>query len=106
MRLPRVRFTVRGMMVAVAVAALVGYAIRLNRLSSRYEGKARKCALTRHLAVSMECGSMIVPSWMQDHRIDDLRSRRIAHYDSLAFKYRHAARYPWLPIAPDPPEPE
>ena len=21
-------------------------------------------------------------------------------------KYRHAARYPWLPVAPDPPEPE
>jgi hypothetical protein len=29
---------------------------------------------------------------------DDARSLRI--------KYARAARYPWLPVAPDPPEPE
>jgi hypothetical protein len=27
-------------------------------------------------------------------------------HEVLEKKYREAARYPWLPVAPDPPEPE
>jgi hypothetical protein len=27
-------------------------------------------------------------------------------HEAMARKYREAARYPWLPIEPDPPEPE
>jgi hypothetical protein len=27
------------------------------------------------------------------------------HYDALAAKYRDAARFPWLPVEPDPPQP-
>jgi hypothetical protein len=27
-------------------------------------------------------------------------------YRALAAKYERAARYPWLPVAPDPPEPK
>jgi hypothetical protein len=35
------------------------------------------------------------------------RVTRIADYHlSLVEKYSQAARYPWLPVAPDPPEPE
>lgn len=35
------------------------------------------------------------------------RSRRLAGYHAtLRRKYERAARYPWLPIEPDPPEPE
>lgn len=31
----------------------------------------------------------------------------LRHYQAqLRRKYRRAARYPWLPVAPDPPEPE
>jgi hypothetical protein len=31
---------------------------------------------------------------------------RAHHHASLARKYERAARYPWLPVEPDPPEPE
>ena len=31
---------------------------------------------------------------------------RADHHASLARKYERAARYPWLPVEPDPPEPE
>jgi hypothetical protein len=31
---------------------------------------------------------------------------RADHHESLARKYEEAARYPWLPVEPDPPEPE
>jgi hypothetical protein len=35
------------------------------------------------------------------------RSRRLAdHHAALKRKYERAARYPWLTIEPDPPEPE
>lgn len=35
-----------------------------------------------------------------------LARRRTAYHAAMARKYRRAARYPWLPVAPDPPEPE
>jgi hypothetical protein len=28
------------------------------------------------------------------------------YHGSLASKYWYAARYPWLPVEPDPPDPE
>ncbi len=31
---------------------------------------------------------------------------KIAYHAAMADKYQHAARYPWLPIEPDAPEPE
>jgi hypothetical protein len=34
-----------------------------------------------------------------------LLPRMIEHAAALARKYRHAARHPWLPVAPDRPEP-
>ena len=32
-------------------------------------------------------------------------AQAIAYHAAMARKYRHAARYPWLPVEPDPPEP-
>ena len=35
------------------------------------------------------------------------RSRRLTEYhEAMIVKYERATRYPWLPVAPDPPEPE
>jgi hypothetical protein len=31
--------------------------------------------------------------------------RRADYLTALASKYQHAARFPWLPVEPDPPEP-
>jgi hypothetical protein len=31
---------------------------------------------------------------------------RLAYHATMARKYERAARYPWLPVEPDPPEPE
>jgi hypothetical protein len=31
---------------------------------------------------------------------------RSDHHAAMAEKYRQAARQPWLPVAPDPPEPD
>lgn len=34
------------------------------------------------------------------------RQRRIAYHEAMSRKYDRAARRPWLPVPPDPPEPE
>ena len=89
MRLPRVRFTVRRMMVAVAVVAVcVTIAVPyLSDLSQRYEAKANGHWLSRSACEA------------------EGKSRLAAYYESLADKYHRAARWPFLPVAPDPPLP-
>jgi hypothetical protein len=37
---------------------------------------------------------------------EDKQWRPVEWHDSMARKYEHAARYPWLPVEPDPPAPE
>jgi hypothetical protein len=39
-------------------------------------------------------------------RVRSMVSRNLAYNTALAAKYRRAARYPWLPVEPDSPEPE
>ena len=34
------------------------------------------------------------------------QARRIAYHESMRRKYEYAARDPWLPVEPDPPEPK
>jgi hypothetical protein len=43
----------------------------------------------------------------QTGRLNDAErySRLLLYYRQLIAKYEWAARYPWLPVAPDPPEP-
>jgi hypothetical protein len=43
---------------------------------------------------------------MELHRDYERMTDRADHHASLARKYEHAAQYPWLPVEPDPPEPE
>jgi hypothetical protein len=43
---------------------------------------------------------------MHLHRDYDRVMDRADHHTLLARKYERAACYPWLPVEPDPPEPE
>jgi hypothetical protein len=103
MRLPRVRFTIWRMMVAVAVLAVllasVVWAARMAWLSKSYRGHAFSLGLieadtTRSLTLTMG-------------KRGKAKLRRYQEYfRSLRLKYEHAARYPWLPVEPDRSEPE
>jgi hypothetical protein len=98
MTLPRVRFTVRRLMVAVAVAAVVlgglAYAARLAQLRRLYYRRATELRYAeqtyRH------------PSY-RDEVQDVAAANRLGQ---MAEKYEKAADRPWLPVAPDPAEPE
>ena len=38
--------------------------------------------------------------------LDQRYQRLVFYHGGVARKYWHAASYPWLPVEPDPPEPE
>ena len=72
----------------------------------RADRRAREArALQRSRARSISLGGPEI-------RLDQSRSNlarwtnRIAYYAAMTHKYQYAARYPWLPVEPDPPEPE
>ena len=96
MRLPRarLRFTVRRMMVAVAVVACIFWASLL--------------IMERRRRFLMIAGSLRMPDARflryRDNAVYELRLAR--WHDEMQAKYEFAAAHPWLPVAPDPPAPE
>ncbi|MDB5353226.1 MAG: hypothetical protein JWN86_4473 [Planctomycetota bacterium] len=144
MRMPRLRFTVRRMMAAVAIAAIVFTAIILKTRHAHYrqradyhagmEGYARKILEGRSAGawpsgrLATEWVASLVPSgpaisggrvryrvgFHQDyteaiqerHAAEKQYGRIILFHELRRKKYERAARYPWLPVAPDPPETE
>jgi hypothetical protein len=88
---PRVRFTLRRMVVGIAI---LGLAFGVTSWLQRMRGRAisYQSMADRH-AKLMVRGS---------HN----STARMRHHLTLRDKYEEAARYPWLPVAPDPPEPE
>jgi hypothetical protein len=90
MRLPRPRFTLRRLMVAVAIIAV---AIDSGIVVWRMETYAMRAdAHARHLNSGR--------SFLDDSA--DL----IQWHERMRLKYEYAARNPWLPVAPDPPKPK
>ncbi len=109
MRPPRVRFSLRWMMAAVAAVAMVaaaGEGLRRRRESfeQRAEIFAQKVSdeiiaeqnyRSNHRSVNMG----------YDSRTSVAHYQLLEHYDALRDKYNRAAARPWLSVAPDPPEP-
>ncbi len=115
MKFPRVRFTVRRMMVIVAVsAALMGAGVGYVRLSRKAAGLRARAG--EHAAMEQTLRWMIATSGA-DAPVDispgpGIRSKRFTaravadHVAALKAKYERAARFPWLHVEPDPPEPK
>jgi hypothetical protein len=103
MRVPRVRFTVRRMMAAVAiVAVLLGWIQmrkRWEELRELYEGRcvihAAHEYLERDGGVDVFSGIGVVKP----------NAERATYHARMRGKYERAARYPWLTVEPDPPPP-
>lgn len=98
-RLPRVRFTVRRMMVGVAIVALILVGSRIVWLRHRY----------RNLAQSYDVKEFALAFGVQDERVsvESVRAwKKIEYYAALKRKYERAASRPWVPVPPDPPPPQ
>jgi hypothetical protein len=94
MRLPRM--TTRRWMIAVAIVGLILGAVSTHR-SFRLWNTA-DAHWERSLSFRV-VGTNQHPDLSRRHR-------RYEYHLWLAVKYAEAARYPWLPVEPDPPEPK
>jgi hypothetical protein len=115
MRLPRVRFTVRRMMIAVAVGSIACAAIHwielrgeCRREAQWHEGVLEDLETIRTNGFYPYCsrGGSPVTHLEYNEATAPLHARLVAHHDIMRRKYERAARWPWLPVEPDPPEPE
>jgi hypothetical protein len=103
MRLTRPRFTVRRLMIAVAVVGLALATAIMMRRSDEFRALAEEQADNE--AASLEYADDARGEHGDQQRV--ARGEQMAVYHrALKIKYERAARYPWLPVAPDPPEPK
>jgi hypothetical protein len=134
MRLPRMttrRWMVIVVIVGVVMGAIVG-GVRLKRRHSYFLARVQShaereddCRERKRLFDALEWNSAAEIEWktkdkqggspevarakrtralVHDHK--ERATRGIAYHAAMAQKYRYAARYPWFPVEPDPPEPE
>ena len=117
MRMPRVRFTVRRMMVAVAAIAvlLAGgiKAARMSRLARTHQMYATQHGLSEaierrnvnifeYAKITNKKRPDICAIFDQLARVARLR---VDYYAVLKVKYADAATHPWKDVPPDPPRP-
>jgi hypothetical protein len=112
MRLPRM--TTRRWMV-VAFGLMIGGGVLLKQRQDYFLSLAQShqkevaSSMARGNALKSRFGGtsgMTVEEITRLHGDYDRMMDRADHHASLARKYERAARYPWLPVEPDPPEPE
>ena len=114
MRFPRVRFTVRRMMVAVAVVAVAfGLLAMARRMAIRRSNYLGSVAIYLHLENSCSEQAVSTDATAKEKEKEGnveaagfwsvrsaRHSRRALYFRSLLVKYERAARYPRLPVAP------
>jgi hypothetical protein len=127
MRLPRVQFTVRRMMVAVAIVAAMFAIQRMYQHWSRcqrrsaYHDQRRAIftsladngvkvfdiaiAIPNHASTKLGMALGLLDQQNGEERVHSL-AESIQYHTDMREKYDRVAWYPWSPIMPDPPPPE
>jgi hypothetical protein len=96
MKLPRLRFTVRRLMVVVAIVAIAIWVFYIRR------EEFHRLSLY-HNKMSYQHGTLVgVGPGMSLHQPNATGQWHL----KLARKYSYAASHPYLPVRPDPPEPK
>jgi hypothetical protein len=113
MNLPRARFTMRRMMVAIALlGSSFGVLATIERRRASFE---RLGWYHRDQVISVLAGFpgadgnyLYEPTDVdqQGNTVSDHQREIDRWHESLAQKYWTAARYPWLPVSPDPSAPD
>src|SRR5262245_40028901 len=98
--LSRVRLTVRRMMIAIAVVAtLLGVGLELIRRRERF----LRISVEHAVEAAME-GTLVVTD--QGPAYVGVKTEKGRWHEFTHQKYEYLGRRPWLPVPPDPPEPE
>ena len=114
MSLPRVRFTMRQMIVIVAVLAVVAGTVEvLRRRRELFDRRAKMFAQKVGAAIMEEQSYRLShrenrceSPFYYDNRTSVAYDRLVEHYDALRRKYEQAAARPWLFVEPDLREPD
>lgn len=104
MRLPRVRFTIRRMMITVAVVSILVWAVKLHQIADSHRARAYRSK--QHWGAAWRGMYQKTDGSYSSILGNENRDLHMFYYRSLKEKYERAARYPWISVAPDPPEPE
>ena len=106
MRLPQIRFTIRHLMVLVALVGLaVGMIVEGEKRRTRFRNLAAE-HLERGMRYFILFGGGDSEYQRKSMRLWEERYGPIvAYHGKLREKYEWAGRFPWLPVASDPPEP-
>jgi hypothetical protein len=100
MRCRRMRFTVRRMMIAVAVTAvLLGIAAKVERRAARF----RRLSFLQSVEANRWDRLLADPAMKNSAASAILE--KVHWHDDMAARYARAARFPWLPIDDRPPAP-
>ena len=114
MRLPRMTMR-RWMMAVAAIGLMIGGGVLLKQRRDYFLSLAQShqkevaSSTARGTALKSRFGGtpgMTAEEILRLHDDYERMMDRADHHASLARKYEEAARYPWLPVEPDPPEPE
>jgi hypothetical protein len=101
----RLRITIRALMIVVLACALALMAEAMRRRSSAQLALADAC--WRKACLDSDRASWVAQVLRRDEAPEVARlQRRADRWGALMEEHRRAARYPWLPVAPDPPAPE
>ena len=107
MRLPRVRFTVRQIMVVLAVMALLlAAADHLRRRRQSFKQRAEECRRKVAAAIMDEQSARVGNRFNYDPRTTTAYYQLVDHYSAMQKKYEQATARPWLFVEPDLQEPE
>ncbi|MHB1558831.1 MAG: hypothetical protein ACYC61_15370 [Isosphaeraceae bacterium] len=105
MRIPRARFTIRWLMIGIAITgAVLALAVECRRRHDRFLSLAAHHLACIHI-VNTACN--LSQTQINEYG-EDVRRRSnawIRWHREMAMKYRRAAARPWLPVEPDAPEP-
>jgi hypothetical protein len=109
MRLPR--YHLRTLLIAVAVASLGNGTIAglARRRAAHLCQAAHHQKLSNDASLSAYFIDLRYLSWgpSEPERAEMAAYERLGdHHAALQAKYERAARFPWLPVEPDPPEPK
>jgi hypothetical protein len=98
------QMTTRLWMIAAAVVALACAAVVLIRERSDRLARIAREHSTPFPPLSF--ADLIAANEPERQRLSLWSQRVAAWHGEMARKYQYAARHPWLPVGPDPPEPE
>jgi hypothetical protein len=110
MRVPRPRFTLRWLMLAIAIAAMLFSSQIFRERSRRFDRLAREFAMKEDYAVKFNRqnpGPSNLEHWINTKTGSfEVKPKNASYYSLMRMKYDRISKYHWLPVQPDPPEPK